>query len=68
MKNLNNYEIVTIELPKHFIGMEPGGAYLLSEGVWVRVIGKLENKLYKVYRSDTYSDLPAVVKEQDRVN
>ena len=60
------YKIETIELPSKFIGMENGHAYMLESGVWVRVIGKVGPRLYKVYSGSSLSDLPPVVKDEDR--
>jgi len=64
---MKNYVIDTMELPKHFIGMEKGAAYMIKD-YWVRVIDKVGERLYKVYRSDSFSNLPPVIKDSDRVN
>jgi len=64
---MSDYEIVTIDLPKHFIGMEKGAAYMLGRE-WVRVIDKVGERLYKVYRSDSFHNLPPVINDKDRVN
>jgi len=64
---MSDYEIVTIHLPRHFIGMEKGAAYMIKDH-WVRVIGKVGERLYKVYRSDSFSNLPPVIKDSDKVD